>query len=369
MLLITLLALQLGLQPMAQDLDSPIHATFLAAEPDHLYVVEREGRVLRLILDDEADPKKVKLNVVLDIRKRINTRGERGLLAIAFPPHAKNHRVLYAHYNDKKGVTHLSRFEIGLHGLNEQILFTQEQPWANHNGGQLCFGPDGALYLGLGDGGAANDPQANGQNLETWLGGILRFDLSADEIKPELWHWGLRNPWRFSFDRKTGDMWIGDVGQNKWEEIDFAAAGEKHINFGWRWREGRHDFNPPNIPRKTEQGPVADNGWRSLLREPVWEYAQGGDPRSCSVTGGFVYRGKKLDLKYQGSYFFGDWASGRVWSGRPEIINGEKIIAATEEHEDLNLGFGLASFAEDARGEIYIINMPEGTILRVISGT
>lgn len=339
---------QLALEPVIEGLDSPIHATSIRSQPSTLYIAERNGRILRL--------KGEKLEKILDISDQVSTQSERGLLAIAFPPKAKNANTLFAHYSNKKGTTHLSKFEIGDQSLKETVLFTQKQPWANHNGGQICFGPDGALYLGLGDGGAANDPQDNGQNRETFLGGILRFELSQKEIEPELWHWGLRNPWRFSFDRNTGDLWIGDVGQNKWEEIDFAKASEKHLNFGWRWREGRHDFNIPDD--------VFD-GWRETLREPAFEYEQGGNPRSCSVTGGFIYRGKELSPKFRGHYFFGDWASGKVWSGKPSLMKGATVLIDVQEHPQLNRGFGLASFAEGATGEIYLINMPEGAIFRI----
>tara|TARA_B100000959_G_scaffold28123_2_gene27066 strand:+ start:9380 stop:10441 length:1062 start_codon:yes stop_codon:yes gene_type:complete len=350
-MLLTLALLQLNLEPVVEGLNSPIHATAIQSDPLALYIAERKGRILRL--------QGKNLSLILDISDKIDTKSERGLLAIAFPPNAKNADTLFAHYSDEKGTTHLSKFEIDLQGNRETILFTQKQPWANHNGGQICFGPDDALYLGLGDGGAANDPHDNGQNRETYLGGIIRFDLTQKEVRPELWHWGLRNPWRFSFDQKTGDLWIGDVGQNKWEEIDFASVSEKHLNFGWRWREGQHDFKPA---KSTDQ----DAPWRATLREPAWEYAQGGTPRSCSVTGGFVYRGKKLGDSLQGHYFFGDWASGVVWSGKPTLKEGATILTDIKEHPKLNLGFGLASFAEDENGEIYLINMPEGSISRLI---
>ncbi len=354
-MLISLALLQLTLEPIASGLDSPIHATFVSAQPEQLYIAEREGRIQVIDLSKPA----VAPQLVLDISEQINTRSERGLLAIAFPPTAKNHHTLFAHYNDEDGVSYLSKFMFGNEKWTEEIIFLQEQPWANHNGGQICFGPDGALYLGLGDGGAANDPHNNGQNQESYLGGIIRFDLNQKIVEPELWHYGLRNPWRFSFDRKTNDLWIGDVGQNKWEEIDFAKANEKHLNFGWRWREGRHDFNVPDD---------APTDWEKDVREPAFEYAQGGSPRSCSVTGGFVYRGKSLAKKWQGHYFFGDWASGIVWSGQPQLLKGNTVMTKVVSHKDLNLGAGLASFAEDASGELYLINMSKGLISRIKSG-
>jgi len=352
----------LVLQEVAEGLNAPIYATSIPSKPDHLWIVERPGRVVRLNLTSGERER------IFNIEDEVNQKSERGLLCIAFPPKAEEDHLFYAHYNNDDGESLLSRFSRKDEGAEwkEELLLTQDQPWANHNGGQIAFGPDGMLYLGLGDGGAANDPKVAGQDLSTWLGTILRIDVEGEKTysipknnpfiktkgaRPEIWHWGLRNPWRFSFDRKTGDLWIGDVGQNKWEEIDFAAVGEGGLNYGWRIREGAHDFKPEDATGK------------ETLVDPAWEYAQGGDPRSCSVTGGYVYRGKELPKKYHGQYFFGDWQSGVVWSGMPQ----KGSIKGVEEHPALSTNFGLVSFAEGPKGELFLMNLTKGKVWKVIS--
>ncbi len=359
-LLVALAQIQAHAEILAKGLDAPIWAEALPSSPHLLWVVERDGRVLRLDLSTG------KQKIVLDISEQISTRSERGLLCIAFPPGAKDDSLFYAHFNNGDGVSLVARCRPQAEEPVE-ILFTQKQPYANHNGGQLAFGPDGMLYLGLGDGGAANDPKNSGQDLGSALGKILRWRapltgplqipddnpfLLQEDALDSIWMWGLRNPWRFSFDRKTRDLWIGDVGQNKWEEVNRTPVGEGGLNFGWRIREGFHAF------RKGE-----DDGRDRV--EPVWEYGHGGKPTSNSITGGFVYRGSSLQEVFQGRYFFGDWTSGKVWSGRwdPETDKLQDV----QEHSDLNFGSGLVSFAEDAAGELLLLNLYQGKIRRVLN--
>ena len=343
---------------LAEDLDSPIWAEAIPAEPNLLWIVERDGRVLRL------DLRSGEKEIVLDISDRISTRSERGLLCIAFPREAMDDSLFYLHFNNDSGESIVARCRPQEEEPVE-ILFTQKQPYANHNGGQLAFGPDGMLFLGLGDGGAANDPKNSGQDLNSALGKILRWHapatgplqipadnpfLNQEDSLDSIWLWGLRNPWRFSFDRKSGDLWIGDVGQNKWEEVDRAPAGKGGLNFGWRIREGFHPF------REKE-----DDGRERV--DPVWEYSHGGKPVSNSITGGFVYRGQQLPKDYQGHYFFGDWTSGKVWSGK--LNSKADKLQSVAEIPSLNFGPGLVSFAEDAHGEILILNLFQGKIRRI----
>jgi len=236
-----------------------------------------------------------------------------------------------------------------------------EQPYKNHNGGCLKFGPDGYLYIGLGDGGGAGDPEGNGQDLSTLLGKILRIDVSnstheapyvipednpfldtSNDYKKEIWAYGFRNPWRFSFDRVTGDLWVGDVGQDSWEEIDIVKAG---ANYGWDIMEGRYCY-PPSINSCNLTG----------LSSPIWEYSH---EDGCSVIGGYVYRGTRAPSLY-GKYLYADYCSGRIWSLQYE---GEKAV---ENLELIKADIDITSFAEDRAGEVYFLT-GEGKIYRLLT--
>ncbi len=294
----------------------------------------------------------------LDIRDQVSDRGsEEGLLGLALDPN--NDRHLYVYYsasNPRRSI--ISRFVY--YPLNgeadpdtELVILEIEQPYANHNGGQITFDPDGYLYIGLGDGGAAGDPQGNGQDTSTLLGSILRIDVSESTGeqpyaippgnpfadgggRPEIWAYGLRNPWRFSFDRDTGDLWAGDVGQNEWEEIDIIEEGG---DYGWNILEGNHCFNPH------------DNCDRKGTIPPVLEYSLDGTP--CSVIGGYVYRGESIPW-LQGAYIYGDFCSGKVHGLR--YYNGQ----VTEHKELADTGLRIMSFAEDNDGELYLLSQGEG---------
>lgn len=306
---------------------------------------------------------------VLDISNRLATGMEQGLLGIALDPEFKSNGLLFINYTRRKdGATVISRFRFShdtgtIDPESELEILTLSQPYSNHNGGQLAFGPDGFLYIGLGDGGAAGDPQGHSQNLRTLLGSILRIDVSAATVKEpyrvppdnllagnkegfkeEIWAWGLRNPWRFSFDALTGKLWTGDVGQNKWEEVSIVERGK---NYGWNRREGSHCFNS----RKCE-GEFVD---------PVCEYPHS---EGQSITGGFVYRGKQIP-ELIGSYLFADFVSGKIWampsSGKCkdkkllfEEVNGSKI--------------SVSSFGRDQQGEIYLLSYSDGRILKLVAG-
>lgn len=291
----------------------------------------------------------------LDISGRITSGGERGLLGLAFHPGYATNGRFFVDYTDRSGDTVVAEFARGTNpnvanASSGRVLLTVKQPFENHNGGDLKFGPDGKLYIALGDGGSGGDPQGNGQRLDTHLGKILRIDVdgarpfavppdnpfvSRAGARPEIWHYGLRNPWRFSFDRATGDMYIGDVGQNAWEEVDRAPKGVGGRNYGWNNREGRHPFGGGNAAN----GPTFD---------PVAEYSHG---KGCSITGGFVYRGRTV-AALRGRYVYADYCSARFWTiaagprpGAPVEITGRlstKVASPT-------------TFGEDNAGNLYVV--------------
>ncbi|HVM55648.1 MAG TPA: PQQ-dependent sugar dehydrogenase [Acidimicrobiales bacterium] len=312
------------------DLAQPLDLTFRPGTPG-LFVAEKGGRVQHVAAPG-AEPQ-----LALDISGDVSGGNEQGLLGIAFSPDGS---MLYAHYTNRDGDTRVDEWAMGprpadVDTASRRTVFGTRQPFPNHNGGRLTFGPDGLLYLGLGDGGAAGDPQDNAENPDSPLGKILRFDPAAGG-EPERWAIGLRNPWRFSFDRATGDVWVGDVGQNQWEEIDLIPAGTPAgVDLGWDRFEGTHEF---------------EGGDRDGLLFPVFEY---GRDEGQSVVGGFVYRGGHE--AWHGIYFFADTytASLRVLRAGADGI----------EHRDLGVGVpgGLvASFGEDADGELYVLSLGGG---------
>lgn len=301
----------------------------------------------------------------LDLRGRISTGGERGLLGLAFPPQFGERRYFYVNYTNPAGNTVVSRFRVSGSNENqadansEQVLLTVNQPFPNHNGGQLQFGPDGMLYIGLGDGGSANDPQNHGQNPQSLLGKMLRIQVEPNlaryevpasnpfvgnaNYRPEIWASGLRNPWRYAFDRETGDLYMADVGQNAFEEINFQAASSRGgENYGWVTMEG---FNCVRSGCNT-QG----------LALPVHVY-----PRSegVSVTGGYVYRGSRF-ANLRGMYLYGDYVTGRLWGLRRQ---GEQWV--NQLLIDLGRSFSISTFGEDEDGELLIANYGSGEIFRI----
>src|SRR5690606_13084652 len=311
-LLATLLSCTATAQPrlveVARGFSNPVAIGF--AGEDRLFVVEQRGTV-RVVRDGEVLPEPF-----LDVTDRVRSGGERGLLGLAFPPDFAATGRFYAYYIDLNGDSVLSRFLAegdAADPASEQVLLTQVQPYSNHNGGQLAFGPDGYLYLGLGDGGSGGDPQGNGQPLDTLLGKVLRLDVSGDRAeapadnpfvrregaRPEVWAYGLRNPWRFSFDRGTGDLYIADVGQNAFEEVNLLPAGSGPLNFGWNAWEGSRRFS--------RTAPFSD------VTFPIAEYTHDGG--HCSITGGYVYRGRDIPA-LDGVYLFADYCSGVLWGLR-----------------------------------------------------
>jgi glucose/arabinose dehydrogenase len=321
---------QLSLRPFASGLAPLTAIASTPAEPNRLYAVEQVGRIKYFVNG------RLK-GTFLDIRDRIRSGGEQGLLGLAFSPGYKRNHRFYVNYTDRAGNTRVVEFRSrggrGIKSTARQLLFVR-QPYANHNGGDLQFDRNGLLYVGMGDGGSAGDPGNRAQNPRERLGKLLRINPLRRGASWQMVGLGLRNPWRFSFDRANGDLYIGDVGQDAWEEIDYrpAASISTLANYGWRAFEGRTRYS------NTTLGP-------GQLVSPAYVFSHGDS--NCSVTGGYVYRGSVVSAAV-GRYFFGDYCSGIVWSFR--IDNGQ---AADVRREPFRVG-SLTSFGEDVSGELYL---------------
>ena len=343
----------------------PVQVTHAGDGTPRLFVVEQTGAI-KIVQDG-----RVLAIPFLDIPGLITCCGERGLLGLAFHPNYESNGFLYVNYTRRSdGATVIARYSVSsdpnrVNPNSASTLLTVAQPFANHNGGQLLFGPDGYLYIGVGDGGNAGDPQDNGQNKDTLLGAMLRIDVDGGEpyANPpdnpyvgavgadEIWAIGLRNPWRFSFDRATGDLYIGDVGQGDWEEISYQAAGTPGgLNFGWRCREGAHTY--------TSSSPCNDPAYLAGLTDPIAEYSH---TEGRSVTGGFVYRGTRYPALV-GRYFFADFVEGKIWSMMKTSTNPDTWSPPELE---LDTGLNISTFGEDEDGELYVVGYADGTIRRL----
>jgi glucose/arabinose dehydrogenase len=325
------------------ELQQPV-AMAVRAGDQAVYVAEQTGAV-RALRDGKVDP-----TPVVDMSGQVTAGGEQGLLGLAFSPDG---RFLYLNFTDTEGDSRV--VELTMRGRSAdpgslRLLLRIDDPFANHNGGQLAFGPDRMLYIGFGDGGGGGDPLGSGQSLDTLLGKILRIDprpaggrpyrvppdnpfVGRAGARPEIWSYGLRNPWRFSFDPATGDMWIGDVGQNAWEEVDHEPAGSGGRNYGWNRREGLHAF---------------DGDRPAGAVDPVIEY--GRDGGACTVIGGSVYWGRRIP-GLRGAYLYGDYCAGWVRAAR---VRGGRVA----EQRDLGLSVpNLTSFGVDPAGELYAMSL------------
>ena len=351
---------QIGLQQIAVA-SRPVFLTHAGDGSNRMFVVEKRGTI-RTLQDGALSE-----DFFLDIRDRVNPdSSERGLLGLAFAPDYSESGHFFVNYTDASGATVVSRFQVSADPnradpASEFNVLKIDQPAPNHNGGGIVFGPDGYLWIGTGDGGAANDRFGNGQNPATLLGKMLRLDVTTDPAQPylipadnpwtqadwngkdvrdEVWSVGMRNPWRFSFDRATGDLWIADVGQNQYEEVNMIPAGSAGgLNFGWPIMEGLHCF--PETATCDQTGLVL----------PVAEYTHQGH---CSVTGGYVYRGADLP-ELDGTYIYGDFCSGVVWGLSSQ--GGEWV-----NRELLKSGLAISSFGEDERGEHYVLDLNDGGV-------
>jgi glucose/arabinose dehydrogenase len=348
----------ISLKPVVTGLSRPIGVSSAPGDP-RLFVIQQGGQIV-IVSGGKS------IGTFLDISGRISCCSERGLLGLAFHPQYATNGRFFVRYTDPAGDLRVSEFHVGPNPnvadvSSEKILMTIPHPsYANHNGGRIEFGPDGFLYIGTGDGGSGGDPHGHGQSLSTWLGKMLRIDVDRPSGSPpyaippsnpfagqpgrlgEIWSYGLRNPYSFSFDRLTGDLWIGDVGQDLWEEVDRATAsdGRGHgLDFGWNVMEGNHCYNP------------SSGCSRSGLTLPLAEYAHGaGDSIGCAVIGGYVYRGTAHPELY-GRYFFGDECSGHIWD----------LDAAGPAQQTpqllLSSGVNIAGWGQDAGGELYLVSL------------
>jgi glucose/arabinose dehydrogenase len=341
-------AFSIGVEAIASGFEQPVHIAHAGDGSGRLFVVEQPGRILVIANGTLLD------TPFLDIRNIVNNNAfERGLLSVAFHPDYASNGLFYVnHTQDPNGATSIDEFRVSADANvadpdSRRVLLTIPQPQVNHNGGQSAFGPDGFLYIGAGDGGGAGDqhgPTGNAQAPNVLLGKMLRMDVASGDVA--VWAIGLRNPWRFSFDRRTGDLYIADVGQGMYEEINFQAApGASGVNYGWRIMEGFHCFNPA---RDCDQ---------SGLTLPIAEYDHN---QGCSVTGGHVYRGSEYPW-LDGLYFFADYCSGIVWTVERNAAGEWDMI------ERINLSFAVSSFGEDEQGELYIAGHDDGTIYKLTS--
>lgn len=353
---------EVHLEQVASGLDFPVLVTAAPGDTSRLFVVEKSGAV-RILKHGTLLP-----TPFVDLRSRVTTSNEQGLLGMAF--HPTDGRVVLSFTvmgSTGGGTSRIATFTTGsdpdvLDPATEQVVLEVEQPYANHNGGHVAFGPDGYLYVGFGDGGGGGDPKKTGQNRDDLLGSLLRLDIDhglpytipasnpfvgQSTMRGELWNWGLRNPWRYSFDRATGDLYIADVGQNEWEEVDVQpAASRGGENYGWAVMEGDHCFKSFTCNK-------------SGLVMPVLEYGHGD---GCSITGGYVYRGSAIPALV-GTYFYGDYCSGWVRS----IVYRNGVATDAASWPTLETKQMITSFGEDARGELYIV-LSNGTVYRIAPG-
>jgi glucose/arabinose dehydrogenase len=363
---------QISLSQVAGGFVQPVHVAHAGDGSGRIFIVEQSGRIR--ILDNGAVLPSSFLDLASVIPPRLIAGGEQGLLSVAFPPGFATKRYFYVNYTGTPvapalvAPTVVARYRVSTGDNNvadpasEEVILTIPQPFANHNGGQLAFGPDGFLYIGMGDGGSGGDPSGNGQNPGALLGKMLRIDVEGVEsvavpygiplsnpfrimpgYAPEIWALGLRNPWRFSFDRVTGDLYIGDVGQGTFEEIDFQPTGSPGgQNYGWNIMEGDACFN--SVTCNT-----------AGLTLPVITYVH---PQGFSVTGGVVYRGAIPAL--QGIYFYGDFSNGLLWGLRKNSGGWDNALLA-------DTTMLISTFGEDETGNLYLADYANGDLLQILS--
>jgi glucose/arabinose dehydrogenase len=336
----------------------PVFMLQRSGDPNNWYLLEKGGRIFRFPNNNQTSER----TVALDLRNNAESGPmEAGLLGMAFHPNFENNGYIFISYTAPGAplVSRISRFRSNDNGLtinpeSEVFILTLQQPYTNHNGGTIMFGPDNYLYIGFGDGGGAGDPLRHAQNRDTLFGSILRIDVDNDvpyRIPPdnpfqgasgrdEIFAYGLRNPWKFSFDRETGELWTGDVGQNSWEEINIIRSGE---NYGWNYFEGSHPYLREEVNREQFTFPVAEYGH---------DVGQ-------SVTGGYVYRGTEIS-PLQGVYVYGDYVTGRIWG----LVNPYRDDRHSRQLTNTDLR--ISSFAESNTGELYLLDFRRGTIHKLM---
>ncbi|MFV2056741.1 MAG: sorbosone dehydrogenase family protein [Thiohalomonadales bacterium] len=370
---------ELRLAPVFAEvkLNNPLGMIQAPNDSENWFVLEKKGRLLRVFRNKEGWRSKL----LLDISAIVDSSSEGGLLGAAFHPDFDNNRQLLVSYTRRTSAAEiamdsiLSRFYVSknlqlIDNKTESILLQIPQPFANHNGGQIAFSKQGLLFYGLGDGGSAGDPHKNGQNKKTLLGSMLRIDIDksaaiaipssnlltgsndrVNAVRPEIYAWGFRNPWRWSFDRLNGDLWVGDVGQDNWEEVDKVVQGR---NYGWNKMEGQHCYNTTNCSTSPFQLPVLEYGHKN---------------GRCSITGGYVYRGKLLPFLY-GMYIYGDFCTGEIFGLATRLVAGigaeKRTLIMSKRDLLLHSKMNISSFAEDRVGEIYVIDY-NGHIFKIKS--
>jgi glucose/arabinose dehydrogenase len=331
---------QLRIVQVASGLQEPVVVTAPPNEPNNVYVAEKVGRV-RVIVKG-----RLRARPFLDIRSLVLDDGEQGFLGLAFSPNYAKNRHFYVDYTDRNGDARIVEYKSrGLSRKPRKLrqIFFQDDPYSNHNGGNLVFGPDGYLYTGTGDGGSGGDPENRAQNLKSTFGKLLRFNVGLRRPKPTIVGYGLRNPWRFSFDRQTGDLYIGDVGQDSWEELDYTKRGTSGLeNYGWRVYEGKSRFTSNQSPN------AAGHLVMPYIVLPNGPY--------CSVIGGFVYRGNAVPAA-KGRYFFGDNCVNKIHSTDAGGNASYRTESFTVD--------GLSTFGEDARGELYLASVQSGNVYKL----
>jgi glucose/arabinose dehydrogenase len=336
---------RLDLALVESGFDSPVHVASNKAEPNRLYVVE-QGGLVKIVENGSTLPDRF-----LDVRSRITSGDERGLLSLAFHPRYPTVRKVYVNFTNTGGDTRVVEYRVNP-ALTQavvstaRVLLALHQPYSNHNGGQILFGKDGFLYVPTGDGGAGGDPGNRAQRMSSRLGKLLRINVATKGVK--IVAVGLRNPWRASQDRVGGRIWIGDVGQNAREEVDVYRPGTPAIeNFGWRRFEGNALYSP---------GTPLARGTVYVRPKHVYTHGSGG----CSITGGFVYRGKAIP-RIVGRYFFGDYCTGKVWSFK--LVKGRR--SGFREHPGLRVSQFLSSFGEGPTGELFVLSHAGGRLYRI----
>ncbi len=356
----------LAVEQVASGVSGALFVTSPTGDFDRLFIVEQNSGLIRILRGGQVLP-----TPFLNVRSRLSVGGERGLLGLAFHPDYDNNGYFFINYTNTSGHTVVARYEVTANPdvadfNSEQIVLTINQPFSNHNGGNLQFSPvDGYLYIGMGDGGSANDPGNRAQNGMDLLGKMLRIDVdelpytippdnpfvSNPNVRDEIWALGVRNPWRWSFDRANGDMYMGDVGQNVIEEVNYEPAGAGGRNYGWRCMEG---LRCTGLTGCTCNAPE--------LTLPIHTYDHSGG--RCSITGGYVYRGPSMPL-LQGTYFFADYCSRNIYSFR---YDGQNLTEFQERTSQLGGGSigSISSFGEDAAGEVYIVSLG-GTVYRIVT--
>ncbi|HVT05546.1 MAG TPA: PQQ-dependent sugar dehydrogenase [Thermoanaerobaculia bacterium] len=351
---------RVALRTVVTGLGSPVAITSPGDRSGRLFITEQRGTI-RVV-----DRGSLVQTPFLDVSTLVSCCGERGLLSVAFHPRYAENGFFYIDYTDRNGDTVIARYSVSptdddvASPSSALVLLKIAQPYSNHNGGQLQFGPDGYLYIGMGDGGSGGDPGNRAQDLSTLLGKLLRIDVDAaspyaipssnpfvgnSSARGEIWALGLRNPWRFSFDRQNTDLWIGDVGQNAWEEIDLQRVGSiGGENYGWRLMEGTHCYNPSSN---------CDNGG---ITRPVLEYSHA---QGCSVTGGYRYRGLRYP-NLQGMYLYADYCSGTLWGALPDAQGRWSATVLLQTAKTVS------TFGEDEDGEVYLADYSGGVIYQIV---